>query len=50
MNNTKINDNFAKCYLKNILLYDCTFIYTKEVATKIIAISLVIFKRRIYIV
>ena len=50
MNNTKITNNFAKCYLKNVLLYDCTFIYTREVATKIIAITLVIFKRSIYIV
>ena len=43
--NTKINNNFAKCYLKNILSYNYTSIYTKEVATKIIAITLVIFKR-----
>ena len=37
MINTKTNNNFAKCYLKNILSYNYTSIYTKEVATKIIA-------------
>ena len=45
MINTKINSTFTKCYIQNISIYNCTYIYTKEVATKIIAITLVIFKR-----
>ena len=41
----KINNNFEKCGLKNRILQNSTSIYTKEIAAKIIAITLVIFKR-----
>ena len=41
---TKLNNNFAKCYLQNMSIYNCTYIYTKEVANKVIAIILVFFK------
>ena len=44
MIHTKLNNNFAKCYLQNMSIYNCTYIYTKEVATKVIAIILVFFK------
>ena len=44
MIHTKLNNNFEKCYLQNMSIHNCIYIYTKEVATKIIAIILVFFK------